>query len=87
MNILEAFILGLTQELTEWLPVSSSGNLVILEKQMALHVPVFLDALLHATTVMVVLVFLKAEVADIPRPLSRSLRHWRAGEKLSDNVR
>ena len=32
MNIFEALIMGIVQGLTEFLPVSSSGHLLILEK-------------------------------------------------------
>ena len=32
MNIIEAIIIGLIQGLTEFLPISSSGHLVIIQK-------------------------------------------------------
>ena len=39
MTIIEAIILGLIQGLTEFLPVSSSGHLVIFQELLGLNVP------------------------------------------------
>jgi len=87
MNIIEALILGLTQGLTEWLPVSSSGHLAILERVMGAKVPLFLDAVLHVASALVLLFFLRLEVMEILRSLSRSIRRWRSGERYSETLR
>ena len=43
MTYLKAILLGLVQGITEFLPVSSSGHLVLLQKVMGLsEVPIFL---------------------------------------------
>jgi undecaprenyl-diphosphatase len=47
IGILQAIILGIIQGLTEWLPVSSSGHLALVQLVMNLQVPVFYDAVLH----------------------------------------
>jgi len=87
MNIIEALILGLTQGLTEWLPVSSSAHLTILEKVMGVKVPLFFDAVLHVASALVLLFFLRLEVTEILRSLSRSIRHWRSGERFSEALK
>lgn len=87
MNIIEALILGLTQGLTEWLPVSSSGHLAIFEKVMGVKVPLVFDAVLHVASALVLLFFLRLEVMEILRSLSRSIKRWRSGERYSETLR
>jgi len=65
MNLIEAFILALVQGITEWLPISSSGHLVIVQQLWGLNVPVFFDVTLHVGTLIAVLVFLRRDVANI----------------------
>jgi len=53
MNIYEAMLLGLIQGLTEFLPVSSSGHLVIFQELLGLDEPgVTLEVLLHFGTLL-----------------------------------
>jgi undecaprenyl-diphosphatase len=61
MSVLESFILGIVQGATEFLPVSSSGHLVIGQELMSLRLPgVAFEVALHvATLVSVVLVYRK----------------------------
>ena len=63
MGIFEAIILGLVQGVTEFLPVSSSGHLVLLQKLMGLeNVPIFFDTMLHFGTLVAVVVVLLSEI-------------------------
>ncbi len=56
MNIFEAMLLGLIQGLTEFLPVSSSGHLVIFQEILGLDEPgVTLEVLLHFGTLLSVI--------------------------------
>ena len=56
MNLIEALILGLIQGLTEFLPVSSSGHLVIFQDLLGIDEPgVTLEVLLHFGTLLSVL--------------------------------
>lgn len=65
-------LLGLIQGLTEFLPVSSSGHLVIGSTLFGLHEPsLLLDVLLHAGTLIPVLWFYRREVASMFGALPR----------------
>ncbi|MFH1456107.1 MAG: undecaprenyl-diphosphate phosphatase [archaeon] len=60
LTLIEAVALGVIQGVTEWLPISSSGHLVIAQQLFNVQVPVFYDILLHvATLVVILLVFYK----------------------------
>jgi undecaprenyl-diphosphatase len=47
IDVFQAIILGIVQGITEWLPMSSSGHLALVQLAMDLEVPVFYDAILH----------------------------------------
>ena len=63
MNVLEALIMGIVQGLTEFLPVSSSGHLLLLEKITGMSESdggAFFTTMVHiATLVAVVIVYRK----------------------------
>ena len=66
MNILQAIILGITQGLTEFLPVSSSGHLVLLQNIFGIREPELLfDICLHLGTLLAVCVVFMSEIRSI----------------------
>jgi len=65
LTFLQAIILGIVQGITEWLPVSSSGHLVIVQQLFGLKVPVFFDVLLHLGTLGVILVFFWKDIIEL----------------------
>ena len=68
MGIFEAVLLGLIQGITEFLPVSSSGHLVLLQQVMGLeNVPIFFDTMLHFGTLIAVVAVLFSEIIQIFR--------------------
>jgi undecaprenyl-diphosphatase len=68
MSIIEALSLGVLQGITEFLPVSSSGHLVLLQKIFGINeAPLFFDTMLHAGTLIAVLIVLRTEVLSILR--------------------
>jgi undecaprenyl-diphosphatase len=63
MSILEAIILGVVQGITEFLPVSSSGHLVLLQKIFGISEPVLLfDTMVHIGTLGAVFVVLWKDI-------------------------
>ena len=74
MSIFEALILGAVQGLTEFLPVSSSGHLVLLQKIFGINEPVLLfDTLVHAGTLAAVCAVLWKDIWEILRRLNQPL--------------
>jgi len=71
MNLIEVIILAIIQSITEWLPISSSGHLVIVQQLWDLNVPVSFDVTLHIGTLIAVLVFLRRDVAKILKAVVR----------------
>ena len=69
VSLIEALLLGLVQGLTEWLPISSSGHLVIVQEFLQIEVPLFFDILLHLGTVAVILVFFRNDILQILKAL------------------
>lgn len=67
MSSYEALLLGILQGLTEFLPVSSSGHLVLVEHLMGLTVTEFLffDVLLHIATLIAVCIYFRARIIAI----------------------
>ena len=75
MAILYALILGIVQGLTEFLPISSSGHLLLLEHIFGItEGGLFFNVLLHfATLIAVIMVFWKDVVYLIKHPFSKEM--------------
>ena len=74
MNIFNAIILGVLQGLTEFLPVSSSGHLVLMQKIFGITEPaLFFDTMLHIGTLLAVFVILRRDIWDILRKIIQPL--------------
>jgi len=66
MNVLEAIMLGIVQGLTEFLPVSSSGHLVLLQRIFNVKEPsLFYDTMLHLGTLTAVFAVLWKDIWEI----------------------
>lgn len=70
--MIQAIILGVIQGLTEFLPISSSGHLLIAEKLMGTSFDLSFDVFLHLGTAIAIVIFFRKDlfllIKDIP--------HW-----------
>lgn len=72
MSIIQGFLLGILQGVTEFLPVSSSGHLVLARAVMGIgEVPVLFDVILHIATLLVVIWVFRVRVGSILAALAR----------------
>ena len=73
MTLLQSVFLGALQGIAEFLPVSSSGHLVVFRNFMNLGtVPVLFDVLLHVATLLVVLIAFRKAIFE----LLKSIGHF-----------
>ncbi|MEM3699517.1 MAG: undecaprenyl-diphosphate phosphatase [Candidatus Bathyarchaeia archaeon] len=70
-QLIETIILGVIQGLTEWLPISSTGHLRLLEYFLGLEVPILFDIALHIGTLIVILIYFKKEIKEVISALFR----------------
>jgi undecaprenyl-diphosphatase len=77
MSVLEAVFLGVVQGLTEFLPVSSSGHLVLFRKILGISAPaLFFDTLVHGGTLIAVFVVLRSDIWILLRRPLQPLTAW-----------
>jgi len=63
-QLIKTIILGIIQGITEWLPVSSTGHLRLVEHLFDLKIPILFDVILHIGTLIVIFVFFKKEIGE-----------------------
>ena len=69
ITFLQSIILGLIQGIAEWLPVSSSGHLVLAQEYFGLSVPVLFDVFLHIGTLLAVFVVFWKDIVRIAKSI------------------
>jgi undecaprenyl-diphosphatase len=79
MDLPTALLLGMVQGLTEWLPVSSSGHLVIFEHLSGVRPPLFFNIALHLGTLFAAGWLLREDILRALRATPRALRTFRDG--------
>lgn len=75
MTVLQSIFLGLLQGFTEFLPISSSGHLLLAEKLFDVQAGLFFDVMLHLGTLLAVIIALR-------HSLWQTIRHPIASKKL-----
>jgi len=70
VTLIDILILAVVQGLTEWLPISSFGHLVIIEELLGLELPLIFNVMLHVGTVFVVLAVFWRDIIEVARALA-----------------
>lgn len=86
IGVAEAILLGVVQGLTEWLPISSSGHLVLAERYLGVSAPIFFELALHFGTLVVLFVFYRKTIAEILVSLARAFADVRGGSSWREAV-
>jgi len=68
ISVIESVILGFVQGMTEFLPISSSGHLVILQNLFGMREPqVLFDVVVHVGTLAAILIVFSKEIRELAR--------------------
>jgi undecaprenyl-diphosphatase len=88
MSFINAILLGILQGLTEFLPVSSSGHLVLAQHFLHINTQINLtfDILLHLGSLLAVIIYFKKDIFSLivslfhwsPNSSKHSINHWYA---------
>jgi len=79
MTSIQSLFLGVLQGVAEFLPISSSGHLVLLRQLMDLgEIPLLYDVLLHVSTLIVVIIVFRRKIGSIFSSI------WRAAKAATD---
>jgi undecaprenyl-diphosphatase len=65
ITIVEALFLGLVQGFTEWLPISSSGHLVIFESLLGISVPADFNIVIMMGTIAALILYLRKKIFQL----------------------
>ena len=65
ITVLEALFLGVLQGFTEWLPISSSGHLVIFQALLGISVPPDFDILIMAGTIAALILYFRKKIYSL----------------------
>lgn len=86
MNVLESVVLGLTQGLTEFIPISSSGHLVIMQQLFSGASDHLFLEFINIGTLLALLVFFRKRIAIIIRDIVMNKKYTLARNILITSV-
>jgi undecaprenyl-diphosphatase len=83
LNVIDSFFLAVLQGFTEFLPVSSSGHLVLAQQLLNIHNPeiVSFDVFVHFGTMISVLVIFWNDICAILKSFMKAIRHFHFKEE------
>lgn len=84
MDIIQAIIIGLVQGLTEFLPISSSTNLIFIQQFLGVNEPLAFDVLLHLGTLVAVISYFWRDILQMIISLFSSLVDLFKGRFISE---
>ena len=72
MDYLQSLVLGIVQGIAEWLPISSSGHLVIAQEMLGLDADenLLFDLVVHLGSIAAVCIYFRKELVDIIRAVA-----------------
>ena len=74
MDIIKSIILGIVQGISEFLPISSSGHLVLASNLLNFENSIFFDVILHFGTLLSIVVVMRKEIFEmIKNPFSKEV--------------
>ena len=63
MSVIQGIIMGVLQGIAEFLPISSSGHLAVVQKLFGLNdVPLLFDVMLHLATLLAVVLYFRRKI-------------------------
>lgn len=84
MSIIEAIILGIVQGLTEFIPVSSSGHLVLMHDAFGLETSgLTFDVALHIGTLLALVIYFHRDLINLAKSLSSSKKEAKLVKMLA----
>ena len=84
---MEALVLGIVQGATEYLPISSSGHLVIAQHLFGLEEPaLFFDIVLHLGTLVAVVWYYRKDIVELIRETLSGLRYLGSGHSWKETA-
>jgi undecaprenyl-diphosphatase len=87
MTVIQSLLLGVLQGVAEFMPISSSGHLVLLRRLMDLGaIPLLYDVLLHVSTLIVVVIVFRSRIGSILSSIWRALKAA-SGAEDRENLR
>lgn len=69
MTIFQSLLLGVVQGLAEFLPISSSGHLALLEKLFGIKEPLSFSIILHSGTLFSVLIYFREQLINLTKEI------------------
>ena len=90
MTILQSILLGILQGLTEFLPISSSGHLVIMPYLLGWDIPAeqsfSFDVLVQLGTLIAVIIYFRKDILDIFKGLGADIKAKKLGSTIESKV-